>query len=357
MSSFLCGRFKKIAGILKTIDLDAVLLNSPQNISYVCGFSAPDSYLLISSKGPVLVTDFRYTADFKKKANSGLKVVEQKNSIFKTISSLVSKGGFKKIGFESRKLTFAECQRLHELSKNKVTWIPLKECIEPFREIKEKEELSDIRLAVKITLGAYEFIRKELKAGIEELRIVAELERYIRYHGAYSGAFDTIVASGPNSSYPHARASDRRIKNGEPVIIDMGVNVNGYNCDLTRTYFLGRINPIVRRLDSIVRKAQELAIRAIKPGVLIKDIDAAARNYIKNKGFGKNFGHSLGHGVGLEVHEAPYINSKNNCLLKEGMVFTVEPGIYMAGSYGIRWEEMVLVTNNGVEVLSGNYRY
>ncbi|HAJ56232.1 MAG TPA: Xaa-Pro dipeptidase [Candidatus Omnitrophica bacterium] len=351
------NRFGRIRQALLLQKIDCFLLSSGANVSYACGFHAPDSYLIASQKGLTIITDFRYAADFRKMAKPPVSVAEINGTVFKTIRGILKKKSLKTVGFESRHLAFAECQALHELSKGKITWIPLKETIEPLREIKEDEELVNIRKAVQITLRAYDFIEKKLKAGMRELRVAAELERFIRLAGATSASFDIIVASGPNSSYPHAQITGRPMKNGEPVIIDMGVTVNGYKSDLTRTFFLGRINPVVRKIDTIVLQAQQMAIKAIKPGVLIRDIDGIARNYIKDKGFGKNFGHSLGHGVGLEVHEAPSINGKNGLRLKKGMVFTVEPGIYIAGSYGVRREEMVLVTSNGVEVLSGISRH
>jgi Xaa-Pro aminopeptidase len=351
------SRFNKALGTIRTQKIDGLLLNSEANVSFLCGFHASDSYLIASKKGIVIVTDFRYAADFRKKAKPPVEIVGLKGTIFKTICDILVKESIKNVGFESRHLAFAECQALHELSRKSLTWIPLKETIEHLREIKGNEELAHIRKAIRITLQAYDFIKKQLKHGMKELQVAAELERFIRLAGATSSAFEIIVASGPNSSYPHAQISDRAIRTGEPIVIDMGVTINGYKSDLTRTFFLGRINPVVRRLDTIVREAQGMAIRAVKPGALIKDIDSAARNYIKEKGFGKYFGHSLGHGVGLEVHESPSINCKNELPVKKGMVFTIEPGIYIPGSYGIRQEEMVLVTANGVEVLSGNCRH
>lgn len=349
-------RFQRILKVLKDQKIDALLLNTEANLSYAAGFQAPDSYGIVTASGLTLITDFRYTADFLKRAQTPVKVVAFKKTFFQTICAILEKDSIKKIGFESRHLSFAECQALHDLSKKKTTWIPLKETLETLREIKDEEELGYIRKAIHITLKAYDFIEKKIKEGLSELSLAAEIERFIRLQGATSNAFDIIVASGPNSSYPHARISNRTLKDGDAIVIDMGVTTNGYRCDLTRTFFLGRINPVVRRVDTIVRHAQERAIRTIKPGVSIKNIDLAARNYIEEKGFGKNFGHALGHGVGLEVHEAPSINKRNNLPLKKGMIFTVEPGIYLPGDFGIRREEMVLVTNDGVEVLSGNNR-
>ena len=333
-------------------DIDGLLLNTEPNVSYAAGFHAPDSYSLVSNKGIILITDFRYKADFQQKAKSPVIIKQLKTNIFKSIIETTKTQGLKKIGFESRHLAFAECEILNKLKNKRSLFIPLKETIEPLREIKEEEEIKNIRKALTITQDTYSFIKKKLKPDVTELSIAAEIEYFIRQNGARSSAFDIIVASGPNSSYPHAQVSDRRLCSNEPVVIDMGIEYNGYKCDLTRTFFLGKIKPIVQKAHDAILSAQQKAIRAIKPGVKACAIDAIARNHITEKGFGKFFGHALGHGVGLEVHEAPSINRKNLKPLKSGMVFTVEPGIYLAGRFGLRIEDMVLVTDNGVEALS-----
>ena len=350
-------RFEKILKILDIYGLEGLLLNAEPNVSYACGFHAPDSYALITAAGITLITDFRYKADFQKKITGPIQLLEYKGTFFKTIARLLKEKSVKHAGFESRRLTFAECEALHKLAGKTSKFIPLKETVEPLREIKDAEEIKAIREAVKITLKALSFIEKILKPGMKELEAAAELERFIRMSGAEESAFKIIVASGPNSSYPHAEISSRRLKTGEPVVIDMGVAYNGYKCDLTRTFFLGKINPSVRKVESIVREAQHRAIRHIRPGIPIKEIDFIARNYIAQKGFAKFFGHSLGHGIGLEVHESPSINKRNTHRLKNGSVFTIEPGIYMAGEFGVRIEDMVLVTKEGAQVLSGDDRY
>ena len=203
-------------------------------------------------------------------------------------------------------------------------------------------------------MDALRYIREFLSCGRSELEIAAELERFIRYHGAQSASFDIIVASGINSSYPHHLTSPKKLKSGESLVIDMGVNYRGYKSDLTRVFFLGKITLLVRRIYDIVRNAQQKAIARIKPGSSIREVDEAARSYIAQKGYGRYFGHNLGHGIGLEVHEAPKISSRQEGRLKEGMVFTIEPGIYLPGKFGIRIEDLVLVTKKGCEVLSGS---
>lgn len=350
------SRFEKIFDALKTYALDAILLNFEPNVSYSAAFFAPDTYSLITSSEIILITDFRYTADFKKKTLGPVKITEIRGHFYKTISNLIKERTLKKVGFESRHLTFAECEAFHKELPKKISFIPLKETVEPLRRIKDASEIDIIREATKITLDTFEMIPSICKPGATELQVAAEIEREIRLKGASTSAFDIIVASGPNSSYPHAAISNRTIQNNEGVVIDMGVDLKGYKSDLTRTLFLGRINGIVKEAYAVVKEAQERAIKAIRPGVSIKSVDEAARNYIEQKGFGKFFGHALGHGIGLEVHESPSINKRNTNLLEKDSVFTVEPGIYKAGEFGIRIEDIVLVTSNGAEVISGNTR-
>jgi len=348
--------FHNFVSLLEEEGLDALLLNTQANVSYAAGFHAPDSYAVISRKSVCVITDFRYTADFRRAAGNRVTIREYKKSPFDTICEHIVKQNIRKLGFESRYLSFAECEILNRKLAKRTSFIPLAKTLEALREIKSAVEIARIRQAARITLKTLSFARQRLKPGTPEQAIAGDIERFVRLHGAESTAFETIVASGPNSSYPHARVSRRRLQEGDPVIIDMGVEYEGYKCDLTRTFFLGKINPIVQKAAEIVRQAQLLAIQTIKPGIAAKAVDAAARNYIAKQGFGKNFGHSLGHGVGLEVHEGPSLNKKNPALLKPGMVFTVEPGIYLAGRFGIRMEETVLVTATGVEVISADNR-
>lgn len=349
-------RFRRIQTLLNQEGVDGMLLNTRANVSYAAGFHAPDSYAVIDKKGIGVITDFRYTADFRRVCGEPVTVIQYKKSPFDSICDLIRRKKIRKLGFESRFLSFAECEILNKRLGKNTLFIPLRKTLEVLREIKSPGEIARIRQAVHITRKTLAYVEKRLKPGRTEQSIAADIERFIRIQGADSTAFETIVASGPNSSYPHARVSRRILQEGDPVTIDMGVEYEGYKCDLTRTFFLGKISGIVQRARDTVRQAQLLAIQKIKPGIAAKAIDAAARNYIAKQGFGKNFGHSLGHGVGLEIHEGPSINKKNPSRLESGMVFTVEPGIYLAGRFGIRMEETVLVTDNGVEVLSADIR-
>jgi Xaa-Pro aminopeptidase len=333
--------------------LDGLLLSSPSNISYLLNFPSRDSYLLISKKKNYYITDSRYIEEAKLYLKKNAILKKSNGSVFKIIANLCKDLDLERIGFEERYLPFAEHKKIKEELNRRDNLIPTHGLVEELRQIKNAAELKKIRKAVQITVKAMRFIQDFLCVGLKEIEIAAEFERFIRYAGGSSSAFDIIVASGPNSSFPHHRTSQRKIKNNEPILIDIGVDYQGFKSDLTRVFFLGKISSVVRKVYDIVREAQSKAIRKIKPSVGISKIDRAARQYITEKGYGGFFGHNLGHGIGLEVHEEPPVSGKEEGILKPGMVFTVEPAIYLPHKFGIRLEDMVLVTRKGGEVLSG----
>jgi len=346
------ARLRNLLNRLVKENLDGLIVSTPANIAYLTGFNSSEAYLLVAKKERIYFTDSRYTEEVKPKLKSvSLKRIEA--SVFELIAKTSLDLDLKRIGFEERHMPYAEYKKIKESFKSRAYLIPTHNLIETLRLIKEPKELDKIREALRITALALEFIKGFLKPGLKELEIAAELERFIRYHGAIGAAFDIIVASGPNSAFPHHRPGQRKAQKNEPVLVDIGVDYCGYKSDLTRVYFLDKINSLTRRIYNIVLKAQGRAISRIKPGAEIARIDGVARKYIADKGYAKYFGHSLGHGIGLETHEAPSVSAKNDGILIPGMVFTVEPAIYLPGRFGIRIEDMVLVTKKGCEVLSG----
>jgi Xaa-Pro aminopeptidase len=344
---------KNIYTKLAQEDLDGLLVSSPANISYLANFTSRDSYFLISKKENIYITDSRYTQEAKKHLQKIATIKKSNGSIFRIIADLCRDLGLKRLAFEERYLPFAEYKKIKEELSKKGDLIPTHDLVEELRQIKNAEELEKIKKASEISIKALRFIKDFISEGKKEIEVAAEIERFIRYNGARSSAFDIIVASGPNSSFPHHLTSQRKIKNNKPVLVDIGVDYLGYKSDLTRVFFLGKISSTVRGIYDIVRRAQEKAIRRIKPAVHINKIDVVARQYITQKGYGGFFGHNLGHGIGLEVHEEPHISSKGRGVLKPGMVFTIEPAIYLPNKFGIRLEDIVLVTQKGCEILSG----
>jgi Xaa-Pro aminopeptidase len=339
---------------LKSNGLDGFIVSSSPNTTYLTKFSNPDAYILIASNGLTYFTDSRYTHEAQKKLKGIAHLKKINGSVFKLIAQSCAELGLKKIGFEERHLPFAEYKKINANLSTGSYLVPTHGIIEELREVKRGEEVVKIRKALAITALAIEFIKDFIRPGVRELEIAAELERFIRYQGAIGSAFDIIVAFGENSCHPHHLPTSRRMKGNDIVLIDAGVDYLGYKSDLTRVFFLGKINSLARRIYEIVLKAQEKAIKKIKPGVRASLIDAASRKYIADKGYGDFFIHSLGHGVGLDIHEDLILSSKSEDILREGMVFTVEPAIYLPGKFGIRIEDMVLVTKKGCEVLSGS---
>lgn len=346
-------RLKKIVSRLKDERLDGFLVFSPANISYLCGFISRDAYLLVSGEKKIYFTDSRYSEEVKKYLGRKFIIRNSGDSFTRALAASVCDLGLKRLGFEARHLTFAAYRSLKRAAGKSVTLVAVDNFVEELRQKKHRVELEKIRRAAEITVQALRYARRLIKPGVKEIEVAAELESFVRYKGARTSAFEMIVASGPNSSFPHYQTGQRRIKNNESVLIDMGVDYQGYKSDLTRVFFLGRINFSVRRSYDIVLQAQNLALAAIKPGVRIDEVDASARRFISEKFFGGCFRHSLGHGVGLEVHEAPKITPKEKSRLEKGMVFTLEPAVYLPNKFGIRIEDMVLVTDKGVQIISG----
>jgi Xaa-Pro aminopeptidase len=346
-------RLKNIYSKIEELGLDALIVSYPSNISYLTKFTSRDAYLLVSKKENIYFTDSRYIEEAGYLLKGGARLIKINGSCFNLIADTCIKLGLKRIGFEERYLPFAEYEKIKKGLNNNSELVPTHTLIENLRQVKETGEIDKIKKAIKITEAALKFAKGFISPGKSEIEVVAELERFIRYKGAAKSGFDIIVACGPNSSQPHHIPGETKLKVNQPVLIDIGVDYLGYKSDLTRVFFLGKINVLARKICDIVRRAQDKAIKQIKPSKTTGEIDAAARKYIAQKGFGSSFMHNLGHGVGLEIHEDPHISAKGSNILRPGMVFTVEPAIYLPGKLGIRLEDMVLVTLNGYEVLSG----
>jgi len=347
------SRIKNIYARLEREGLDGLIVSLPANISYLTAFTSRDAYLLVSKPGNFYFTDSRYTEEAKSNLKNIARIKKINGSVFKIIAQTLNNLELKRAGFEERYLPFAEHKKIEEELRGSADLIPTHSWIEELRQIKSQDEIEKIMKAIQITSLALKFAKKIITPGKREIEIAAELERFIRVNGAYGNAFDIIIAAGENSAFPHHRASRRQIKNNEPVLVDIGVDYDGYKSDLTRVFFLGKITSTFKRTYDIVLKAQQRAFEAIRPGVSVNKVDRAARQYIGQKGFGRFFGHGLGHGIGLEVHEEPHISSKNTHRLTKDTVFTVEPAIYLPGRFGIRIEDVILVTEGGIKVLSG----
>lgn len=332
--------------------IDAYIVTKSVNIKYLTRFDAEDSWLLITKTKAFYITDSRYTLAAKK-GLKGISVQEYKESFYKTVFELAKRQKIKRLGFDENHFTVAQFNALKKVCPRSVKLIAANHLVEHLREIKDAKEISAIKKALKIHAQALKYLKKIIRPGKTERDILHALESFVRDKNV-TFSFDPIIASGPNGAFPHASITGRKVGQNDVVLVDFGIDVEGYKSDLTRMFFLGKISNLIGRVNDSVAQSQLEAIAIIKDGVAAAQVDAAARNYLAKNDLEKYFGHSLGHGVGLEIHENPRLSSKTKSVLRAGMVVTVEPGVYWPGKFGVRIEDMVLVTKKGCEVLSGD---
>ncbi len=332
--------------------IESLLVTNFTNVTYLTGFTGEDSYLLVRSDGDLLISDSRFTVQLQEECpDLDVKIRPRTQGIVQSSIKAIEKAKIATLGVESTAMNVAVYQRLTGgLSKTKVE--PVSGLVESLREIKDKFEIQAIRRAVRQAERAILSVTAGLMPDQTELQVAADIEHTIRRFGGRKCSFPSIVAVGPRAALPHATPTERTIGESDFVLIDWGAREKQYVSDLTRIFVTGRISPKLERIYGIVLEAQRRAIRKIRPGVSMGEVDSAARSYIDQSGHGKNFGHGLGHGIGLDVHESPRLVDGQKQLLKAGMVVTVEPGIYLPGWGGVRIEDDVLVTRDGHEVLS-----
>lgn len=342
-------RLHKARKTLKQRNIDAAIITNLPNVRYLTGFTGTSGAVVISSRKAFFVSDFRYQEQTKQEI-SGYEIEIYKDSFETYLQSLLKRIKCGVVGFEAG---FVSCDQLKRWSsKIRAEWTPLNCLIEDLRLIKDEVEISKIKKATEITDRAFSYITNCIKPGISEREIAIELEYFLRKQGADKIAFEFIVASGERSALPHATSSGNEIKTNSFVVIDMGAVYEGYCSDLSRTIFVGKPKKEDFNIYEAVQEAQERAIDAIACGKKAREIDRVARDYLAKENLNKYFGHNLGHGVGLEVHEAPSLGSRSENILEEGMVFTVEPGVYIPGKGGVRIEDLVLLKKNGIDILT-----
>jgi len=327
-----------------------LVVTSPENRRYLTGFTGSSGAAVLGRERAVFVTDFRYL-DQASQECPGWEIVKQGPVLADTVAEVVSALGEERVGFERELATFAWYEDLAARLKG-FRLVPVGPVVERVREVKEDGELALIRRAAAVTDQALGDVVPLLRPGIAERDVALEAEYRMRKLGADAPAFPTIVASGPRSALPHGRASDKLLAPGEFVTIDMGAMVGGYCADLTRTFVLGPISDEQRRVYELVAEAQTESLAALRAGRTGKEVDAVARDIINRAGHGEHFGHGLGHAVGLAVHESPRLAPTSDRVLEPGMVVTVEPGVYVSGWGGVRIEDLVVVKEDGCEVLS-----
>jgi Xaa-Pro aminopeptidase len=352
-------RQKKLREHLATTRFDALLISHLPNIRYLCGFTGSAGLLLVEESGSVFFTDVRYDTQGREEVR-GAKVVIARKALLSAVAEWIgsrrrrSKGST--IGIESEHMTVAERKRLTDLLPRGRRLQEASAAVERARMVKDADELQKIRAAVKLGASLFDRALAVLRPGVKENDVAAEMEYAARQAGAEEMSFPTIIASGPRSALPHGRASEQVIARGGFVVCDFGVILAGYCSDQTRTVWVGAASGVVpkdaRAAYESVREAQQAAIAAVRPGIRAAEVDEAARKVLRRTGLGPYFTHSTGHGVGLEIHEPPRIAARQEEILRPGMVITIEPGVYFPGKWGVRIEDMLVVTDRGCEVLT-----
>jgi Xaa-Pro aminopeptidase len=348
------NRLKKLRRKFTGKEIDGIFITQSDNRRYLSGFDGSAGFLVISAKKSVLATDFRYTEQAVAEAPD-FEILRIANNIVDWFPGLVREMGIKTLGFEASDVSFGFHRQLDEaLKKKKVRagMVPVDGLVESVRAVKEPGEIEFMKKAAAITDGAYESVLKMIRPGMTEKQVAWELEKALREKGSQALPFEIIVASGPRAALPHAKPSDRTIEDGDPVVIDMGARYEGYASDLTRTLCAGTPDATFQKVYTTVLKAQRAAASMIGEGTAGKAADKAAREIIRKEGYGEAFGHSLGHGVGLAAHELPRLGPNSGDTLTEGMVFTIEPGIYISGWGGVRIEDTVVMDKGKVKPIT-----
>lgn len=344
-------RLKNLFKLFEKHSLDSLLVSSWPNVTYLSGFKSTESWIFVSPKGLYFITDSRYLEQAKEEAKGFKILLRDKQSVTEMVASLAAKHKLSSVGFESSIITHSFYEALcRNVGQSKLR--PTRGLVERLREKKDDFEIAQLRRSADIAVKGFHYIRNTARPGMTEREVQGRLEFYTKSLGAEKPAFDIIIAAGARASMPHCQSNQTLVKDNNVLLVDMGVVYEGYHSDLTRPIFLGRMSPLLQKIYKVVWHAQRLGIRRAGPGVPASEVDKACRQAIKKAGYERYFGHGTGHGVGLEVHEAPTVSSKSQTILEPGMVITVEPGIYLPGKFGIRIEDMVLITKNGNEVLT-----
>jgi Xaa-Pro aminopeptidase len=346
-------RRRRLIASIETDNLDALLVSSETNVGYLTGFTGDSSALLLGRDRAIVISDGRYAIQLEQECSDLETVIRPIGQpLQEGVGDLSKRLGLGRLGFESQSTTVADLETLGKAAEG-VELVPLRGKVEAIRIIKDASEIAAIREAIGIAERAFLDFRDSLFPGQTEKAAADFLTYSLQIRGATGASFPPIVAFGRRAALPHARPTqDAKLGYNGIILVDWGAVSRGYKSDLTRVMTIGTVNPNFATAYRTVLEAQRLAIESIKPGVVARDVDAAARSVIGEAGLGEFFNHSVGHGIGLDVHEAPVLRNVTETVLEPGMVVTVEPGVYFADWGGIRIEDDVLVTESGCEVLS-----
>lgn len=336
---------------LREADLDALVVSHWPNVLYLTNFHGSAALLVVTPRRTRLFTDGRYRTQARHEMRAA-QVVVASGSLLAAAGAWLRSEHPERIGFEAPRLAFAACQQLGKAFGKPSRLIPTANFVEGLRALKDAAEIASIRRAVRLGSRVFADVLPLVRPGVCELDLAAEIEYRMKRAGATAPAFETIVASGPRTAWPHARASSKRLAKNELVVLDLGAILRDYCSDMTRTVYLGRPSARIRRLYAAVREAQQSAFEAVQSGVAARQVDAAARGTLKACGFDGYFIHGTGHGLGLEIHEEPRLGHGVGTRLAAGHVVTLEPGVYVPGWGGIRIEDVVVVRRSGAERLT-----
>jgi Xaa-Pro aminopeptidase len=344
-------RAERLAGRLEALDLDLLLVTSLVNVRYLTGYTGSNGLALLGPQTRVFLTDFRYVEQAAVEVDASYDRQRASQELLYAISDFLPAGEIR-LGFDDANVTVHEHARLRETLPDRVALISAGGLVERLRAVKDPGEIERIRVATQAADAALTALLEQGLAGRTERELATVLERAMADQGAQRPSFDSIVAVGPHGALPHATPRDVEVGRGELVVIDWGAEVDGYCSDCTRTVATGEPGTAAREVYELVLEAQLAGIGAVRAGAGGRDVDAVARHVIEAAGHGEHFGHGLGHGVGSEVHEAPRLSMRSEDELEPGNVVTVEPGVYLPGKFGVRIEDLVVVGEDGCEILT-----
>ncbi|HEX3472766.1 MAG TPA: aminopeptidase P family protein [Silvibacterium sp.] len=348
------GRLRALRQALSQQEVEALVVTHLPDVRYLCGFTGSNAALVVTTKKAALFTDGRYTVQARQETQAARVVIAKKSALKEACALLESLA--KRASYDSEHTTVSDLAVMRSAisaNRRRGFFSPLKKpIISELRMVKDADELRLMANAAALGNRVFNALLPHIQSGVPETEIAASLEFFARSMGAEGMSFETIVASGPRSALPHGRATNQKTPRNGFVTLDFGVILNGYCSDMTRTVCLSKPSAAERSAYDAVLEAQEAAVAAAKPGVTCAEVDEAARSTLRKAGLAKYFTHSTGHGVGLEIHESPRIAAGQTLELKPGMIITIEPGIYLAGKFGIRIEDMVAVTDQGNTVLT-----
>ncbi|MGA2669443.1 MAG: Xaa-Pro peptidase family protein [Ignavibacteria bacterium] len=342
-------RIEKLTRMLDSQSLDAFYITHLPNIRYLTKFSGSSGLVILTRTNKYFITDFRYKEQSAMEVKGFDIIINYDNK--EEVKAIFKKDNLRSVGFEASHLSYSALEN-NKKNFDGVKFVPLTDEIEKLTVQKTPEEIESVRKAIEITDLAFSKVLEIIKPGVKELDISAEITYMHKKFGALKDSFEPIIASGWRGALPHGIASDKIIKEGEMVTLDIGCQYNGFSSDMTRTVSVGKPSDEMKKIYDIVFDSQQMGIEKAKAGITSKQLDSVSRNYINSKGYSENFGHGLGHGLGIEVHEMPGLNQRTEVPLLENSIVTIEPGIYIDNIGGVRIEDDVLLNDKGCEVLN-----